>query len=752
MQNNQINSVLKYSVFALLAIVLFIPLYVSNPLFFPFITGKAFAFRMIVEIALALWLVLVLRERGTHVASTEHSVAPKVNKLTIAVTAFTLIVLVADLFGMNVMRSIWSNFERMEGWVTIVHLWAYFIILSSVFGTGQEVQKNWDRFLNIALIAATITAIYGLFQYFGWAAVHQGSTRVDASLGNSAYMAVYMLINAFLAAYMAVVHFAKKPLFWIYSVAALFFSFILFQTATRGTILGWAGAIMLAALIYAVWGRENKGQSNKTRIAAGAVIALALLSGIILYTNRTASWVVNRPILHRLATISWNENKTQARGYIWPIAVKSTFESPKTAIIGIGQENFNYLFNSHYNPKMWSQEQWFDRAHSVFLDWLVAGGLLGLISYLALFVFALIYVIQSDLTLGKKSILIGLFAGYAVHNIFVFDNQTSYVMFFTALAFVHGFARKAPRVLLASKGKALTDDASTVRDYVYIPVIALAALASLYFVNIRVIQANTRLITAVRMCSGDGMPSAAAFESALKMGSYTADQEIREQLASCTQNIFRTDLPGTEKQAFLTLADKETARQIESTPLDARAYILAGSMYDAIGDYAAAQPLVEKAHELSPSKQTIAFELVTNYLNINKVKEATEIARVAYESAPDYELAKIAYAASLIYGGEEAKAQELLKDSPQLMLDPRIINMYAIKKNYSKVIDLYTKLIATDPTNAQAYMSLAVAYLETKQTAKALEVLNKVKTNFPQAGTQIDGIIKDIKEGKNPLQ
>ena len=35
------------------------PLYVANSNFFPFITGKAFAFRIIVEIVLVLWLVSV---------------------------------------------------------------------------------------------------------------------------------------------------------------------------------------------------------------------------------------------------------------------------------------------------------------------------------------------------------------------------------------------------------------------------------------------------------------------------------------------------------------------------------------------------------------------------------------------------------------------------------------------------------------------------------------------------------------------
>ena len=42
-------------------LVPFIPLIVASSMFFPFITGKNFAFRIIVEVLFALWLLLALR-------------------------------------------------------------------------------------------------------------------------------------------------------------------------------------------------------------------------------------------------------------------------------------------------------------------------------------------------------------------------------------------------------------------------------------------------------------------------------------------------------------------------------------------------------------------------------------------------------------------------------------------------------------------------------------------------------------------
>lgn len=744
------NTVLKYIIIAGLAIIPFISLYVANGNFFPFITGKAFAFRIIVEIVFATWLVLLLREKGTSVVGTEKSVAPSVNMMTIFVTGFAVLVLVADLAGLNPIRSIWSNFERMEGWMTIIHLWAYFIILSSVLNT----KENWNKFFNVVLVAGTIVGFYGLFQFFGWVDIHQGSTRVDASLGNSAYMAVYMLINAFLAGYMAfsakIV--SKKPLVWIYSILGAFFSFIMFQTATRGTILGWIAGILLACAIYAIFGREEKGQSNKSRLISGGIITLVIIVGILFYFNRNAGWIQNNGVLGRIASISISDTKTQARGFIWPMALKGVFESPKRAIIGVGQENFNYIFNANYDPKMYTHEQWFDRAHSVFIDWLVAGGILGLLAYLALYVLSFIYIVKSDLNIGQKSMLIALLVSYGIHNIFVFDNQTSYVMFFTFLAFVHTFKsgktyRWLGGVTEGKIQKPITENYTTVMNYIFVPVIAIAFVVGLYFINIRPIQANTRLIDAMSACNDVKNISTKSFEDIFKLDQTVANQEVREQLFICAGNIIRNQqLSEKVKAEFYDLVKKEIDKQIATTPNDARIYIIAGGFFDSINDLQSATSLLEKAVELSPTKQTIIFELVANYLNIGKEKEALDLAEKAYNSAIENENAKIAYIVALIYNGEK-KADELLAESPDLTTNPRVINAYVANKKYNKAIELYKVLLKKTPDDRNLYSAMASAYLMNNQKAQAIELLKIAVTKFPDLKTQIEGIIKQIQDG-----
>ncbi|MEK7213791.1 MAG: O-antigen ligase family protein [Patescibacteria group bacterium] len=751
---NTINTIIKYTIITGLAIVPFIPLYVANLLFFPFITGKAFAFRIIVEIIFVFWLVLVLREKGTSVAGSDRSVAPRVNTITIFVTVFALVVLITDLLGVNPLRSIWSNSERMEGFMTIAHLWAYFMVLSSVFGSGEIVKKDWFRFLNIILFAGTIVSVYGLFQSLGWADIHQGSTRVDASLGNSAYMAVYMLINAFIAGYMAIVVFSRKSkiLIGIYSFLAIFFSFIMFQTATRGTILGWIGAIFISCVIYIIFGRKEKGQSNRSRMIVSGIMLAVIILSVLFYFNRNAEWIKNNQVLGRIATISISDVKTQARGYVWPMALKGVFENPKTAIFGWGQENFNYIFNEYYNPKMWAHEQWFDRAHSVFIDWLVAGGLLGLISYLALYIISLIYICKSDLTIGQKSILIGLIIGYGMHNIFVFDNQTSYVMFFTFLAFVHSFKDGKKYSWLGSSTISRSEDSITVQNYISVPIIIILFGLTFYFVNIRVIQANSRLIKALYSCIDSKNLSTQFFENALKINSYTINQEAREQLISCSSRIIGSNVPSQIKTDFYNLTKKEIENQIIIAPNDARVFILSGTFFNNVGDWNNGRPLLERAHELSPAKQSITFDLVNNYVNSNKIKEALELIKKAYEDAEDNPKSKSIYVLVLIGNGEEKKAREMFGDDPTLFINEQVISIYASKKQFNRVIEIYKQLVLQNPTDVQMYVSLAATYMANNQSYLAISELRLIKEKFPEAKDQVDALIKQIQEGKNPLQ
>jgi hypothetical protein len=345
-----LNRSLFFTVVGLLFAALLVPLFVSTSLFFPFITGKNFAFRIIVELAGLGWVILVLLDK---------SYRPKFSWISIAIVAFVVVVGVADILGSNPVKSFLSNFERMEGWITLAHLLLYFLVLTAIFRTWAF----WKRFFQVSVVVSAIVGIYGFMQLAGAAAIHQSVSRLDASFGNATYLAVYMLFHVFITVILLARHLkdskikdARDAKVWyadwvvyVYGAMMIVQAVILFFTATRGSILGLIGGFIVAAILVVVTERENK---TLLKISVGVLVAIVALVGVFLLAKNT-SFVKNNGVLGRIASISLNDGTTKSRFMIWDMAWKGVTQDPKHFVIGWGQESFNYLFNTYYNPGMY---------------------------------------------------------------------------------------------------------------------------------------------------------------------------------------------------------------------------------------------------------------------------------------------------------------------------------------------------------------------------------------------------------------
>ena len=729
--NKTLVTVLRYAVYVLLAGVLFTPLLAPtqgtllssinfvNNMFFPFITGKAYVFRILVEAAFAVWLVLALFDKNAR---------PKISPLLLGVTAFTIVALVADLAGYNPIRSLWSNFERSEGWITIIHLWGFFMVTVSVLRT----RIHWQRFFNVSFIAATIVAFWGVLQFFHLAQSLGDGTRLDASLGNAEYLAVYMLIHAFLALYMAIASWTKQQARgWIYFVLFFFFSLILVGTQTRGTILALFGGVLLVVAIVAIGLRAleggNASLARPLRIVAGRILILIVLGGLGFYKVRNTNFVQTHSVTARLADISLENPRIQ---YIWPMAWKGFKEKP---ILGWGQENFNYVFNKFYDPKMWGQEQWFDRAHNVFIDWAIAGGIVGLLFYVALYVFALRSIWKSRFTVLERATLTGLVVAYTIHNIFVFDNLASYLMFFIVLGFLHSASveddeNKTGKLATWSAKLSAVVINPEVTEWIVAPVVAILLIGTVYFFNIRPLQANYQLIGGLTGCAyigqqGAPAPDASYFTNALSIGAYVANQEIREQLYSCSGQVLGAQsIPDSVKLPFYKDTAAAISAQAKATPNDLRGFLFGASFYDSLGQYSFGKQYAERAYAISPVKQSVLLELGSNEIGLGSTTEGVALLKKAYDEDQTYPQAKSAYAKGLYLAGQ-----------------------------YDQAIALYKEITAADPTNTQNYITLAIIYMANKDSANAINALNMAASSSIQYAQPVAAAIKQIKEGKNPF-
>ncbi len=406
-------------------IVPFLPLYISNSMLFPYITGRNFVFRMIVEAAAVLWAGLIVLDRDYR---------PVLSRIMQAVIVFITVVFAADLFGASFYRSFWSNYERMEGFLMIAHMAAFFVITATVF-RGRE----WKIFSHLVLLGSVGVSLYGLLQQLGYVLSLQGGNRVEGTIGNPTYLAAYLM----LAITVALVLFAiteKRWLRYLYAAGALFELLIIYFSATRGAVIAIIGGLAVFAAVFLWLSRANAGHKTARKIALGTLI-VALVVPLFFWSIRTTEFVTSRPALKRLTSISLTSQTIESRMLIWRMALKGIRERP---ILGWGQENFNLIFNKYYHPRLWQQEPWFDHSHNVVLDWLSHAGILGLVSYLSLFA-ALFYAlvrlyVRSRISLLTFSIATAGALAYFVQNLFVFDNFNTYFIFFGALAFMHGYA------------------------------------------------------------------------------------------------------------------------------------------------------------------------------------------------------------------------------------------------------------------------------------------------------------------------
>ena len=718
----------------------FIVFIVAESLYFPFITGKNFAFRIIVEIMTGAWLAL---------AVMNPAYRPRRSWLLAAFALFLVIIAAADLFGVNPFKSFWSNFERMDGWVTLAHLFAYFVVAAAVLNT----EKLWRALLQTSLAVSVIVGLYALLQLFGIASLNPGfssTARLDATFGNPIYLAAYMLFHAFFAAFLLAGIWrregfrASSPLAFLYIGVLILDTLILFLTSTRGAILGLLGGAILAALLYIF----SFDASRKTRqVVVGAVI-LVMLFGVIVRFSRETAWVESVPFLQRLASISLEDSTTKARIMNWGMAWEGVKERP---ILGWGQENYAIVFSKYYNPNMYGQEQWFDRVHNVIFDWLVAGGLLGLAAYLSLFAIPLRYLWRKGeetaaaFTPAEKCVLTGLLAAYFFHNLFVFDNVMSYITFTTVLALI------ASRLGTATNAKRLF--ANVVVPARTFPVAVLAAIAlvwgAAWFVNANALSANRALLQSLAPHQEGILKNLEYFEKAILYNSY-GTQEAREQLLQGAVQVSQIEQVDIEtKRKFLETAAQQMTLQSKASPLDPRFPFFLSFLLNSYGVYDAAVPVLEQAHALSPTKQTILFEVAANAFARGDNDRGLELYKQAFELAPAYADARILYAAAAIQMGRDALADELILPiiATDRVLDARITSSYISRNRYDKLISILEAHIEARPEHTQARFTLAAAYHRMGNSAKAIAELQEAAEINPAVKADADALIQEIRAG-----
>ncbi len=361
-------------------------LVVNYQLMFPFITAKHFAFRTLVEIMFIFYIPLVYQNR------------PKFSKLTLIVAGFCLIVGLCNLVGINLHRSFWSNYERMDGYINLLHLTGYFLIVVTVLKT----KKDWLRLFMSFIIVNFISNMLILIQNY-----------------NVIYNPAYTAIFNFLVMIFILVHIVntKKRLFKVFLVSVLSINIgVTYLMVSRAEFLALFVFLFSISVLYL---RRRFG--------------LAFLSIVLLITVGVGIYFKGGELSPKFKNLSFNSPTIKMRILTYKTTLKGFLDRP---IFGYGQENYYAIQSKYYEPELFGIEKWIDNPHNAYLEWLIETGIVGLSAYLLIFFYSFYVLKKGSLTFAEKAIIGSGLLGYMVHNLFLFDTLVSYLPFFTLIGYI----------------------------------------------------------------------------------------------------------------------------------------------------------------------------------------------------------------------------------------------------------------------------------------------------------------------------
>ena len=388
------------------------------------------------------------------------------------------------------------------------------------------------------------------------------------------------------------------------------------------------------------------------------------------------------------------------------------------------------MFNQYYNPKLWTQEAWFDRSHNIFLDWLIDAGLLGLIAYLYLFMVVLYYVWRQSgpFKLGEKSLITGMLAAYLFHNLFVFDNLVSYLYLVIILGYVHyrSVTAPAPASVPARRSNRLDNHwlVTNWRLSTMAMVGALVLIGVIYIVNLKPLLANRALLGA--LSTGAVGEKTNYFRQALAYKTF-GSSEIAEQGTILAINVWGNNeqLSLESKKQLTNLFVTELGRQAKTAPNEARSRYFSGVLLGQAGRLDAAVTQLSLANDLTPRKQQIVIALAEAYLAVDKPGLALPLVQAAYLADKTHADSRLLY-----------------------------INLAVRTKQYHFLPPLWAEQTVAYPDDPRNWFSWAAAEFKVGNKERAIEILNKISDRFSSSTeivTETRRLIREIQAGRDPL-
>jgi len=620
-------------------LILFTPLIISARFFFPFVGPKSLYFMALVEIIFFTWLFLI---------TFDSRFRPRFNKILGILIIFLIILIISATLGVDPSYSFWSKFERMTGILMMLHLLAFFLVISSTFE-----EKDWRQIFAVSIFVEVIVGVIALMS-------KNPAMRGGGTIGNDSFLGTYLLFNLFLALYLIF-----KNAFKTYASICFSIMFLcLFLSGAKAAKLSFFGGMILFSFLWLIF-----YQKGKLRLVGIFLLIISIISVIcfIFFALQPGSFV-------RKGIIEKEVGETfGGRFVVWQKAWENFLARP---LLGWGPENFEFAFTKNYNPCMGTPgcgaDIWYDRAHNIIFDTLVTSGILGMLAYLGIFVLTF-YTLWKNYFRKKfdfwtPGIFTVLLISYSVQNLTVFDMVSSYMMFFLILGFI------------ARKEGVLDFEIKTVSFIYLILIFIIFPLSFLKFV-IFPFKTDTSTIFAIR-AKPFSEERLSLYEKTLSF-SPVGRYQIREFFVESTLSAkISEEIPQENIKREFDFLTRELEKSVQECPLNFRAYLKLGQLYNVYSRYdpskiQEAERALKKAIEVSPANQQGYWNLAQTKIYQGKFEEALSLTEKAVGLEPHLERSHlIAIEIARIMGDfelMEKKIKEAIEINPEWEKDLRSI-------------------------------------------------------------------------------
>ncbi len=708
--------------------ILFLPIIILPPIFQPSDWNRAILFRIILTVLIAFLFYRFFYKKDISISLPKWK--NSVYSPLLILGAFFITLILATIFSQDPRFSFFGSPERAGGLLNYLFFFIFTIFLALF------IKENiWEKLFNALFIVGILASLLGVIQYFGILKnifISWGEGGVPSFLGNSTFLAIYMLFLTFLSFTLLTRETEKKKKIF-HTILLLLFIFTIFITGSRSTYL----AILLGFLYFFFFYPKKL---KKLKVVAASILLIAVLVVFLfnLFPQLGEKNHIFAIISNRLSIKTIAVDLMGTRFSAWKITLEAIKDKP---LLGWGLENFYIGFEKHYDPTLSNlQRLWWDRPHNILLDIAVSSGVISLFFYITFWIVLLWQLQKFKRSQGNvESTYLAhgiqtMFLGYLIVLFFNFDNLSTYLIsfFFVGYAFY----------LISSVGEKITIYPIKNNAFQKKPALIVFLLLIFLFLwiwNIWPFYLNGQIIYAKNLAGGKKCDKAVlimndVWEKSNMLKSY-ATLKYSDFLKNCVSFYPEKEVEYATKG--LKILEISSAMQPKFT----RTWLFMGGFANVLAAreknidsrnklLSKAMDYLKKARNLSPGRQEIIIEMAKNYIVAQDYQAmkglAYECINIDKSNGECYWYLGIS---EIFLGDQESGKKHIQESKEKNYNNPPYIQLgaaYISQKNYKDAAEAYRMLIAIYPENANYHAAMAVLLREigdyNKAVTEALEV------------------------------